>query len=228
VSFQVAVMPEANDGQQPDPNPIVNGPDRAPWWLLLAHGAGQGPETPFMEAIAGCLGAAGVRVIRFRFPYLRIGDGKRRPPNPEAVLREAFLAEIAALGIPAQRLLIGGKSMGGRMASLIADQAGVAGLLCLGYPFHPPGKPEQLRIKHLRSIRTPTLICQGERDPFGRRAEVAGYALSEAVTLKWITDGEHSFKPRKASGLTWQDNLAEASAAAESFIADRLSRAAAD
>jgi predicted alpha/beta-hydrolase family hydrolase len=215
-------MPEARNGLQPDPNPIVNGPDTAPLWLLLAHGAGQGPETPFMETIAGRLGAAGLRVIRFRFPYLRINDGKRRPPNPEAVLRDTFLAEVAGLGVPAARLLIGGKSMGGRIASLVADDIGVAGLLCLGYPFHPPGKPERLRIAHLRSLRTPTLICQGERDPFGRREEVGTYALSNAITLNWITDGEHSFKPRKSSGLSWQDNLIAASDAVEAFITDGL------
>jgi predicted alpha/beta-hydrolase family hydrolase len=177
-----------------------------------------------METIAGRLGAAGLRVARFRFPYLQINDGKRRPPNPETVLREAFRAQIADLGVPNRRLLIGGKSMGGRIASLIADDAGVAGLVCLGYPFHPPGKPDRLRIAHLSCLRTPTLICQGERDPFGRRAEVGAYALSDAITLKWITDGEHSFKPRKVSGLSWQDNLVAASDAVEAFTVGALGK----
>ena len=96
-------------------------------------------------------------------------------------------------------LLIGGKSLGGRIASLVADETEVAGLVCLGYPFHPTGKPEQLRIEHLKSIHTTTLIVQGERDPFGNRQEVAGYKLSKHIRVHWLPDGDHSFKPRKAS-----------------------------
>lgn len=210
--------------QRPDPQPMVNGPASAEMSLLLAHGAGQGPESPFMETIATRLAQTGLRVVRFRFPYMRSADGKRRPPNPEAVLREAFLAEIAGLEIDASSLLIGGKSMGGRIASLIADDAGVAGLVCLGYPFHPPGKVERLRIEHLRFLQTPTLICQGERDPFGRRAEVEGYPLSARIALEWIADGEHSFKPRKASGHDWPDNLFAAADAVAQFATARRHR----
>jgi predicted alpha/beta-hydrolase family hydrolase len=103
-------------------------------------------------------------------------------------------------------LVIGGKSMGGRIASLIADEADVAGLICLGYPFHPVGKPSQLRVEHLRTIRTPTLIVQGERDPFGNRDEVGGYEISSSVHVQWMKDGDHSFKPRKSSGRTEQQN----------------------
>src|SRR5262249_39095003 len=84
----------------------------------------------------------------------------------------------------------------------VADDAGVAGLVCLGYPFHPVGKPEQLRVEHLRTIRTRTLILQGERDPFGSREEVAGYKLSPAVQVAGVDDGDHSFTPRKTSGRT--------------------------
>ena len=105
-----------------------------------------------------------------------------------------------------ERLVIGGKSMGGRIASLVADEAGVAGLVCLGYPFHPVGKPDQLRVEHLQTIKTPTLIVQGERDPFGTREEVARYKLSKAVRVAWMTDGDHSFKPRKSSGRTERQN----------------------
>lgn len=97
-------------------------------------------------------------------------------------------------------LFIGGKSMGGRMSSLIADEADVTGLVCLGCPFHPVGRPDQLRIEHFKAIRTPTLMVQGERDPFGNRQEVAEYRLSEQVCIHWLADGDHSFKPRKASG----------------------------
>ena len=96
--------------------------------------------------------------------------------------------------------------MGGRIAGLVADEAGVAGLVCLGYPFHPVGKPDRLRVEHLRAIKTPTPIVQGERDPFGTREEVAGFKLSPAVRVAWVADGDHSFKPRKSSGRTERQN----------------------
>jgi predicted alpha/beta-hydrolase family hydrolase len=111
------------------------------------------------------------------------------------------------------RLVIGGKSMGGRIASLVADAAGVAGLICLGYPFHPVGKPDHLRVEHLQKIKTPTLIVQGERDPFGGQEEVAAYKLSPAIRLAWAEDGDHSFKPRRTSGRAepqnWEAALGE-------------------
>jgi hypothetical protein len=116
--------------------------------------------------------------------------------------------------------VIGGKSMGGRMAAMLADEVGAVGLVCLGYPFHPPGKPERTRLEALAALRTPALICQGERDPFGNRDDVAGYTLSPSVQLAWIPDGEHSFKPRKASGTTWAQNLQTAVAAVQGFLAE--------
>src|ERR1700733_5899216 len=82
-----------------------------------------------------------------------------------------------------------------RISSLVADEVGVAGLVCLGYPFHPVGKPDRLRVEHLRTIKTPTLIMQGERDGFGNREEVAGYKVSPAIEVNWVADGDHSFKP---------------------------------
>jgi len=102
--------------------------------------------------------------------------------------------------------------MGGRVASMVADElfeAGrIVGLLCLGYPFHPPGKPGQLRTRHLATLRTPALICQGTRDEFGTRDEVAGYALSERIEILWLEDGDHDLKPRKSvSGFTTADHL---------------------
>lgn len=110
-------------------------------------------------------------------------------------------------------LVIGGKSMGGRVASMVADElhaaGAIAGLLCLGYPFHPPGKPDQLRTAHLERLQTPALICQGARDPFGSREEVAGYALSDSLEIVWLEDGDHDLKPRKrVSGLSAADHLA--------------------
>jgi predicted alpha/beta-hydrolase family hydrolase len=119
---------------------------------------------------------------------------------------------------PAAEVVIGGKSMGGRIASMIADEAGAAGVICLGYPFHPPGKPERLRTTHLESMKTSTLIIQGTRDRFGTEEEVAGYSLSPSIELAWMEDGDHSFKPRKKSGRTPEQNLDAAADAVVGFI----------
>ncbi len=200
------------------PDLIFNGPTRAATTLVLAHGAGAPMDSPFMATVAAGIAAHGVRVVRFEFPYMaeRRKSGKKRPPDREPVLREAWLKVIRSL--KAKRLLIGGKSMGGRIASLIADEAEVAGLVCLGYPFHAVGKPDRLRVEHLMAINTPTLILQGTRDPFGNQAEVASYRLSAAVRVHWLMDGDHDFKPRKSAGRTHEQNLDEAVAAAAGFL----------
>jgi hypothetical protein len=116
--------------------------------------------------------------------------------------------------------VLGGKSMGGRMASMVADELGVAGLVCLGYPFHAPGRPESPRIAHLQQLRTPALILQGTRDPFGSTEELAGYGLSPAIRVHWLEDGDHDFKPRKASGRTHRGNWDEALDAIGSFLSE--------
>jgi predicted alpha/beta-hydrolase family hydrolase len=135
------------------------------------------------------------------------------------VLLEAWRRVIAALG--PENLAIGGKSLGGRMASLLADEAAVRGLVCLGYPFHPPGRPDKLRTAHLRTIETPTLIVQGTRDPLGGASEVPGYGLSPAIRLHWAEDGDHGLAPRKASGRTTEQNWAEAIRAIAAFLGGR-------
>jgi predicted alpha/beta-hydrolase family hydrolase len=165
-------------------------------------------DSEFMNVFAQGLAKHGLRVVRFEFPYMaeHRKTGKSRPPDREPVLRETWLRMIES--VKAGSVFIGGKSMGGRIASLIADDAEVAGLVCLGYPFHPTGKPEQLRVEHLKTIETPTLIVQGERDPFGTREEVAGFELSKNVCVHWLVDGDHSFKPRKSSGRTQEQNWA--------------------
>jgi predicted alpha/beta-hydrolase family hydrolase len=185
---------------------IFDGNEKAERVIALAHGAGVGMDSSFMSFFATALASKGFRVARFEFPYMAgfRKTGKKKPPDGEPVLRETWLKVVEMLG--SERLVIGGKSMGGRIASLVADEAGVAGLVCLGYPFHPVGKPEKLRTEHLRTIKTPTLILQGERDPFGNSDEVVDYQLSSAVSVRWIQDGDHSFKPRKASGTTEQQN----------------------
>lgn len=201
------------------PELILEGPENASWTIALAHGAGAGMDTPFMNAFAGGLARRGFRTARFEFPYMasKRQAGRMKPPDREPVLREAWLKVIATLGT--ERLVIGGKSMGGRIASLVADEAKVAALVCLGYPFHPTGKPSVLRVAHLKELATPTLICQGTRDPFGSRDEVAGYSLSRAIHIHWLEDGDHGFKPRKSSGRTEPRNWEEALAAIAAFVA---------
>jgi predicted alpha/beta-hydrolase family hydrolase len=203
-----------------NPDLLFDGPNDAATTIALAHGAGAAMDTPFMSTIAAGLAGHGFRVARFEFPYMATHrkTGKSAPPDREPVLRESWLRVIEQLG--PKGLVIGGKSMGGRIASLVADEAGVAGLVCLGYPFHPVGKPQQLRVAHLEALRTPTLIVQGERDPFGTRDEVAGYKLSPAIRVAWMADGEHSFKPRKSSGRTEQQNLDAAVSEIRTFIAN--------
>lgn len=197
---------------------LSDGPRDARATIILAHGAGAAMDTPFMNAMAAGLAARNLRVVRFEFPYMaaRRQAGKGGPPDREPVLRQTWHEVIEQVSSPT--LFIGGKSMGGRIASLLADEVKPAGLICLGYPFHPTGKPKQLRTAHLAELRTPTLILQGERDPFGTQAEVAGYALSKKIKLHWLPDGDHSFKPRKSSGKIEQDNWQEAVAAIAAFV----------
>jgi len=186
---------------------LLDGPEDAAVTLLFAHGAGAAMDSPAMQAAALAFAGAGLRVARFEFGYMAGRRQGRRAATPRAdTLKGEYLAAVDAAGT-ARKLVIGGKSMGGRVASLVADElhaAGrVAGLVCLGYPFHPPGRPEQLRTAHLATLATPTLICQGTRDPFGTREEVEGYALSPAIEIAWFEDGDHDLRPRKAvTGLT--------------------------
>ena len=181
---------------------LLDGPEDAAVTLLLAHGAGAAMDSAGMQSLALAFAGAGLRVARFEFGYMAgRRDGRRAAPPRAETLRGEYLAAVDAVG-PARCLVIGGKSMGGRVASLVADElhaAGrIAGLICLGYPFHPPGRPEQLRTAHLAALATPTLICQGTRDTFGTREEVAGYALSPAIEIAWVEDGDHDLRPRKS------------------------------
>ena len=189
---------------------LTDGPSTAEATFIFAHGAGAAMDTDFMEVISSSLAKQGIRVIRFEFPYMetRRSTGKKRPPDREPRLIETWRSVIEA--VQSNRLAIGGKSMGGRVASLIADEVEVDRLVCLGYPFHPLGKPDQLRVDHLRTLKTPCLILQGERDPMGNREEVLNYSLPEKIKIQWMTDGDHSFKPRKASGWSAEQNWLEA------------------
>lgn len=184
--------------------------------IILAHGAGAGMESRFMQFAADALAKQGFECILFNFPYMqkRTEDGKRRPPDRAPKLLEHYQAIISEVGRD-RPLLIGGKSMGGRMASLLAAQAPdiADGLVLLGYPFHPPGKPEKLRTDHLPDIEIPTLLVQGERDTFGGVDLVASLTLPSCFDIRWALDGDHGFKPRKKSGRTESENWVEAIAA---------------
>ncbi len=207
---------------------LFDGPDQARATLLLAHGAGAPMDSPGMTAIAAALGEAGLCVARFEFGYMASRRvGRRKPPPRAEALKPEFLAAVDALASNGP-LLIGGKSMGGRVASMVADELWdadrIRGLVCLGYPFHPPDKPQQLRTRHLTELRTPTLIVQGTRDPFGTRDEVEGYALSPAIEFLWLEDGDHDLKPRKGiSGFSVADHLATMTRAVQHW-ADPLTR----
>jgi uncharacterized protein len=192
------------------PEFLFDGPERASVTIALAHGAGAPMDSAFMTFFAENLAAHGYRVARFEFPYMaaRRRDGGRRPPDRPNILLDAWQSVIDRLG--PERLVVGGKSLGGRMASMIADGAGVRGLVCLGYPFHPPGQSEKLRIAHLRTLRTPALILQGTRDPFGARDEIVQFRLSPAITVHFLEDGDHGFAARAASGRSERQNREEA------------------
>jgi predicted alpha/beta-hydrolase family hydrolase len=198
---------------------LIDGPRDSALTVVLAHGAGAPMDSPFMDTVAEGLAREGIRVVRFEFPYMkaRRTGGKRGAPDREPALIEAWREVIARLGGGA-RLVIGGKSLGGRIASMVADEAGVCGLVCLGYPFHPPGQPARLRVKHLETLRTPALIVQGTRDTFGRREEVEQYKLSRQIRIAWVEDGDHSLTPRARSGRTEAQNLAAAVAVVSDFV----------
>lgn len=195
-------------------NFLFDGPEDARVTLLLAHGAGAPMDSVWMTNAVKLLAAKGIRVVRFEFAYMagrRTEAGSKPPPRAEKVIPE-FVAAVDDLGPTNGPLFIGGKSMGGRVASMVADPLfaanRIAGLLCLGYPFHPPGKPEQLRTKHLVEMQTPTLILQGTRDEFGTAEEVAGYTLSPRIEVQFFEDGDHDLKPRKAvSGFNTADHM---------------------
>jgi predicted alpha/beta-hydrolase family hydrolase len=192
---------------------LFDGPEKGPCTILLAHGAGAPMDSASMTATAQALAAVGFRVVRFEFGYMAARrSGQRKPPPRAESVQPEYIAAIAALNAKG-KLIIGGKSMGGRVASMIADElrpeGKIGGLLCLGYPFHPPEKPQQLRTAHLAGLKTPALIVQGTRDPFGTPDEVATYELSKAIEILWLEDGDHDLKPRKSvSGFTVADHLA--------------------
>ena len=204
------------------PDFLYDGPEDAKLTIALAHGAGAPMDSSFLQVFAERLGENGFRVVRFEFPYMaeRRETGKKKPPNRAPILMDTWNAVIDFLG--PDHLIVGGKSMGGRMASMVTADREMSGtppfgLVCLGYPFHPPGNPEKLRVDHLQNLKTPTLICQGTRDSLGTREEADSYPLPESIRFHWLEDGDHGFKPRKKSGLTEDENWQSAISAITEF-----------
>lgn len=207
-------------GLRCDP-PKIGGDQDYKGCLILAHGAGAPMDSDFMEDMAQRLAAQGIGVIRFEFPYMaqrREGGGKR-PPNPQKVLLDCWREVYRQVRLlVAGPMAIGGKSMGGRMASLLADELGADALVCLGYPFYAVGKPEKPRVEHLAGLRTRTLIVQGERDALGNRDAVEGYVLSPSIDVCWLAAADHDLKPLKASGLTHEGHLQTAAERVALFL----------
>ncbi|WP_311944921.1 alpha/beta family hydrolase [Halomonas piscis] len=189
--------------------------------LLFAHGAGAGVNSPFMRQFVASLAGEGLQVLAFEFSYMqRMREtGRRRPPPPVATLVEEYgrWHDLVARSVDGS-LWVGGKSMGGRVASMLAARRAVDGLVIAGYPFHPPRAPEKRRLSHWPDVCCPSLILQGERDPFGKREEVEGYTLPPNVTLAWLADGDHDFVPRRASGLSQQNLIDEGAHRAACFV----------
>lgn len=184
--------------------------------FVFAHGAGAGQHHPFMAGVSKALTARGIDVVTFDFPYKRLQkSAPDRPPVLEQSFRE--VVEVARRWSKATRVFIGGKSMGGRIATHLAAQGleSLSGVVCFGYPLHPPGKPEQLRIAHLPSITVPVLIIQGERDAFGTPEELRPHveAMKADVKLHVVARGDHSLAVRGRAPAETQSELADIAAA---------------
>lgn len=204
--------------------------------LMLAHGSGAPMDSSFMERMTAMLVEEGVVVVRFEFSYMarRRVDGKRRPAGrADRWTHHYFRAVEELIGgedwksdwddLP---LLIGGKSMGGRVAAMLANDEdlnlAVRGVVVFGYPFHPIGKsePENWRLEPLEKSLLPILICQGERDDFGWWDEIDAIELPDQVTLEWITDGSHDLGPTGKSEATMKSNMLHAAKLAGEFAAN--------
>lgn len=208
---------------------IQNGPLDGPVYLF-AHGAGANMNSDFMTQVADGLADKGIRVVRFNFPYMikRAEDGKRRPPDRAPKLLLAYQEVIHHLNCP---VVIGGKSMGGRMSSLLlaqnalkeeGDRLTILGSACLGFPFHAPGKDPKDRLDHMAELVEPLLIVQGTRDTMGTQEEVLEYMkegrLNSSIKMEWLEDGNHDLKPRKVSGFNHQQHIDKAIEQVAEFV----------
>ena len=174
--------------------------------LILAHGAGLPMDSDWLNTLSEKFNYLGVKVIRFNFPYMqqRVDSGKKMPPNKLPILIDCFNDIIDNT---AGKVFIGGKSMGGRIATMVANNNSVKGVIAFGYPFHPVGKPEKMRTEHLKQFKKPCLIIQGERDPFGKKDEWQGFSIDPNIDLFPIKTANHDLKPLKSSGLNLDNAL---------------------
>lgn len=182
--------------------------------LLLAHGAGAAMDSSFMNRFCEAAAREGLQTARFEFAYMaarRTGGKKAPPPRADKLVPEYQRAVQALLATVEGPILIGGKSMGGRVAAMLCGSSScpkrVGGLICLGYPFHPTGKPDQWRLEPLQENRRPALVLQGERDPFGSKMEIEEVPLPDLIGIEWLEDGNHDFGPRGKSPATWDGNI---------------------
>ncbi len=186
----------------------------------MAHGAGAPMDSDWMNDLTESLVKREIQVIRFEFPYMqeRRDTGKKRPPNPQKILLDCWREVYQQVNKKSSTIYIGGKSMGGRMASLIADELKPLGLIGLGFPFHAPGKDPGSRIDHLLALKTKSLIIQGTRDSMGTKEDCLSYSLSKKIKFCWLEDGDHSWKPRKSSGHSLREHIEVAADAIDKFM----------
>ena len=203
------------------PSIILNEVDNAIAFVVFAHGAGADKSSDFMATMTRFLNERQLSVLRFNFNYMdkRLLDGKRYPPERMPKLlgcAEQVLADVDTK-LP---VYLAGKSMGSRVLTTLCEQPleGVHGVICLGYPFHPQKKPENLRLEPLQNVSKPVLVIQGERDALGNKSEIAGYTLSEQCQFEFLPDGDHDLKPRVKSGYTHQLHLVQAADKILAFV----------
>ena len=191
-------------------------------------------DSAFMNSFSAKLTEKGVGVVRFEFPYMeqRRHGGSKRPPDKQDILLATWkklLLQLQSdpLYSDIDSYFLGGKSMGGRMATLVLNEllemnaflhSKIKGVVCLGYPFHPSGKPEKLRTAHLPELKKPLLVIQGTRDALGNQDEVMTYPLGDNTTIEWLEDGDHDFKPRKKSGFSHDQHIDRAVTATANFV----------
>lgn len=188
-------------------NLLIDGNENSLATIILAHGAGAPMDSDWMNMLTTYLVKEGLKVVRFEFPYMaeRRLNGKKRPPNKKQVLIDTWLEVVNAFKDDA-KLYIGGKSMGGRIATLLTDVP-IDGIICFGFPFHAPGKELGERVDDFRSCSFPVLVLQGERDKMGFKEEIEVLNLGNNKQIVWFEDGDHSLKPRKKSGFTLEEHL---------------------
>lgn len=214
--------------ETPQPSPsffsLWSGREAGRPTIILTHGAGAGAESPFMNRISDLLVGEGFAVCRIEFAYMakrRTGGKKRPPPRADKLVPELKAMVESILAETDGPVLLGGKSMGGRVAAMLAGEAldaRIRGVACLGYPFHPTGQSEKTRLEPLQQSILPVLVCQGERDAFGWWDEVVAYELPDHVQVHWVTDGSHDFGPTGKSPATLKDNMRAAAKAVRAWF----------